>query len=62
MFSVNFARFVRAHFIKKTLRTWEIHEDLQTESQKIMLKMRLNFISGRPCVFVRKDQNISSNK
>ena len=35
---------------------------LQTESQKIMLKMELNFISGRPCVFVRKDQNISISK
>ena len=58
MFSVNFAKFVRTYFIKKTTRILEKHKDFHRATQKITLKMRLKKFSGRPFLFVCKDQNI----
>ena len=62
MFSVNFAKFIRTCFKKKTAGTLEIHKDLQGATLKITLKMRLKRFSGRPRLFVRKDQNILTGK
>ena len=47
MFSVNFAKFVRTRFIKKTAGTLEIHKDSHNEQhEKITLKMRLKKFLG----------------
>ena len=37
MFSVNFAKFLRTHFIKKTAGTLEKHKDLQRAKPHIIL-------------------------
>ena len=46
----------------KAIGTLKIHKDLQRATYKITLKMRLQIFSGRPYLFVRKDQNILISK
>ena len=62
MFSVNFAKFVRKRFIKKTARILEINKDLQRTTKKIKLKMKLKIFYGKPGYFIGKHQSILRRK
>ena len=59
---MNFGKFLRIGFIKKTAGTLEINKDLQRAAYKNDVENEIRKISGRTRLLVRTDQSILDSK